>query len=179
MANDFLKIAKGSFPTGTMSVYINLKATTDRDIVGKVIIKANYSTFIKGVWMKLVGTNSVFTERYGVQSHDLLVGEDDYYKDGFHQVLIGFGDGDNCHGTYLELASGRHSWPFSFKVPYHVPATYFDGRNSINYKLVATLESPLIQNTSSRLVLNHEYIVQNYSNYSYVRLKEAQISENR
>jgi hypothetical protein len=179
MANDFVKIAKGAFPTGTMSIYINEKASTERDIVGKVVVKAAFSTFIKGVWVKLVGTNSVFCDRYGVQSHDLFTGEDDFYKDGFHQVLVGFGDGDNCHGSYLELAAGRHSWPFCFKIPYQAPATYFDGRISINYRLVGTLDSPVIQSSNNRLILNHEHITPNYSHYSYVRVKEAQIAENK
>lgn len=179
MATDFVKIAKGNFPTGTMSLYLNVKASVDRDIVGKVVMKTTFPSFVKGVWVKFMGVNSVLCEGHGVQSHDLFVGDDDHYKDGFHQVLIGFGDGDNCHGTYLELSAGRHSWPFNFKIPYHAPASYFDGRICINYKLVATLESPVIQSSNSRLVLSHEYIAPNYSNFSCLRIKEAQIAENR
>jgi hypothetical protein len=180
MANDFVKIAKGAFPTGTMSVYINTKASTkDREIVGKVVLKAAFPTFVKGVWMKFVGTNTVSSERYGVLSHDLFTGDEDHYKDGFHQVLLGFGDGDNCHGTYLELAAGRHSWPFYFRLPYYAPATYFDGKIAFTYKLVATLESPVIQTMDSRLTLKHEYVSYSYSNYSLVRIKEMQVTSNK
>ena len=179
MANDFIKIAKGSFPTGSMSVYIHKSSTKDREIVGKVVVKLSYPSFVKGVWVKLVGTNTVVEDSLPCVTHDLFSGDEDHYRDGFHHVLIGFGDGDNCHGTYLELSTGRHSWPFYFKLPYYAPATYSDWKTSIRYKLIATFESPIIQSNNSRLTLNHEHVAPNYSNFLYVRLKETHKVENR
>lgn len=176
----YIKVGKGVFTTGTLGMYLNTTTSPkEREIEGKVLLKLTYPSFVKGVWIKLVGTNSVSSEKFGVLSSDLFLGDEDHHKDGLHQVLIGFGEGDNSHGTYLEMGAGRHSWPFHFKLPYYAPASYFDGNNAISYKLVLIIDSPLVQTANNRLTLQHECVAANYSNFSYVRLKEAQVTENR
>lgn len=177
---NFVKVQKISFSSGTVSLYVNTNgAAKNREIAGKVVVKLGHPSFIKGAWIKLIGSNTVSSERSGLISYDLFTGDDEHHRDGLHQVLCGFGEGDNSHGAYLELTAGRHSWPFHFRLPHHAPASYFDGTVSISYKLVAMVESPIIQTASSRLVLSHDWLVQNYSNYSYVRIKEMQMIENK
>lgn len=129
--------------------------------------------------MKLMGVNCILSDKFGIITQDVFSGDADHYKDGFHQVLVGFGDGDNSHGSYLELATGRHSWPFYFKLPYYAPPTYFDGRISMNYKVVATFESPVIQASNNKMMLSYEHVAPNGSHFAFVRLKETQISENK
>lgn len=176
----YVKVCKSTFSTGTMAMYVNTTTSPkEREIEGKVLLKLAYPSFVKGVWIKLVGTNSVSSENLGVLSHDLFYGDEDHHKDGLHQVLIGFGEGDNSHGTYLEMGAGRHSWPFHFKLPYYAPGSYFDGSLAISYKLVAIIDSPLVQSSTNRLILQHDHIAMNYSHFSYVRLKESQVTENR
>lgn len=159
-------------------MYINSNSN-NREVEGKVVVKLSYPSFMKGVWIKLVGNNTLSSEKNGLLTHDLFVGEEEHHKDGLHQVLVGFGDGDNSHGAYLEMAAGRHSWPFHFRLPHHAPASYFDGKIYVSYRLLAVIESPIIQTPNSRLTLSHNWLVLNYSNYNYVRIKETQITENR
>lgn len=180
MATNYVKVQKASFSSGTVSLYVNtIGAAKNREIAGKVVIKLNHSAFVKGAWIKLLGSNTVSSEKNGLISYDLFTGDEEHYRDGLHQVLCGFGEGDNSHGAYLELTAGRHSWPFHFRLPHHAPASYFDGNASISYKLVAMVESPMIQTASSRLSLSYDWLVQSYSNYSYVRIKETQMIENK
>jgi len=180
MSANLVKVSKTSFSTGTVSLYVNATGSQkSREIEGKVVMKLHFPSFMKGAWIKLVGTNTLSSERNGLLSHDIFTGDEDHHRDGLHQVLVGFGEGDNSHGAYLELAAGRHSWPFHFRLPHNAPATYFDGNINISYRLVALVESPIIQTASGRVVLSHDWIVPCFSNYSYVRIKETHITENK
>lgn len=180
MSVNYTKVQKVTFSSGTVSLYVNtVGAAKYREIAGKVVVKLNHPSFIKGAWIKLLGSNTLSSEKSGLILYDLFTGDEEHHRDGLHQVLCGFGEGDNSHGAYLELTAGRHSWPFHFRLPHHAPASYFDGNVSISYKLVAMVESPVIQTASSQLNLSYDWLVQNYSNYSYVRIKETQMTENK
>jgi hypothetical protein len=176
----YLKVAKGSFSTGAVSLMINTSASpTEREIEGKVILKLAYPSFVKGVWIKLVGINSIVSDKFGCLSHDLFAGDEEHHIDGLHQVFIGFGEGDFSNGTFLELAPGRHIWPFHFKLPYYAPASYYDGKIHISYKLIVTLDSPSVQALNGKMNLQYEWVIFNYSNFSHLRIKDEQLVNNR
>ena len=173
------RIARTNFSTGSVSLYVNTADSKEREIEGRVTLKLAYPSFVRGVWIKLVGLNSIASENFGVLSHDLFIGEEDHHKDGLHQVLIGFGEGDYSNGSYLEMNPGRYCWPFHFKLPHQAPASYFDGKINISYKLIATLDSPTVQTVNSKIFLQYDWIVHNYSHFNFLRLKEAQVLGNR
>lgn len=73
-------------------------------------------------------------------------------------VFVGFGEGDNDEGNFVELPAGRHSWRFSFSIPADAPTTYRDKDTSVTYKLTAVLDSLMVETPDCRLRLNHEIV---------------------
>eukprot|EP00601_Ochromonadales_sp_CCMP2298_P001376 CAMPEP_0173184890 /NCGR_PEP_ID=MMETSP1141-20130122/9232_1 /TAXON_ID=483371 /ORGANISM="non described non described, Strain CCMP2298" /LENGTH=626 /DNA_ID=CAMNT_0014108321 /DNA_START=79 /DNA_END=1956 /DNA_ORIENTATION=- len=171
-----IKVDKATFPAGTFSLYVK-SAPHEREVEGKVVLHLSYPSFVKGVWIKLQGTASSFSPECGMVKADLLRGEEEHHEDGLHQVFLGFGQGDESHGSVLELAPGRHHWPFHFKLPSAAPASYFDGRHTISYELVATVDSPNV--FPSTLHIRSVWRVLNCSHLQVVRAREEQVEGNR
>lgn len=100
------------------------------------------SMFVRGVWVKLMGRQSLTMEPVMTAKLDLLEGQEDYYLGGFHDVLYGFGEEDESGGTLFELREGLHRWNYAFKIPESAPPSYCDEYMDVSYSATVVFDSP-------------------------------------
>lgn len=100
------------------------------------------SLFVRGIWVKLVGRQSLLVAAAASASIDLLEGHEDHYLGGFHDVLYGFGEEDEASGTLFELREGLHRWNFAFKVPDSAAPSYCDAFTEVSYTATVVFDSP-------------------------------------
>ncbi len=158
------KVAKAEFQGGTVTMYLP-KDSCNRDILtpekelhGRVEVGLRGKMFLRGIWVKLVAVNAIVTAQKEI-SYNLLQNEEDFHVDGLYETFVGFAEGDDDNGSLLEVSSGRHKWPFSFKLPSYCPPSYCDANTTISYVLTATLDSPSVavaaSSTSYSFIISH------------------------
>lgn len=108
---------------------------------------------VRGVWIKLVGRQSVNVGTVNVQV-DLFEGHEDHYLGGFHEVLYGYGEENVDNGgaaTLFELREGIHRWHFALKIPENAPSSYCDQFTEVSYELSAVFDTPEVLMLASTL----------------------------
>ena len=131
-----------------------------QEITGSVKFSTSKSLLIRGVWVKLIGSNTLKPcelSSDAVLSIDLLAGEEDHYLGGFHDVLYGFGEeeeNDRSNAATLELAIGVYEWNYSFTIPPNAPYSYCDKNVEILYTVTAYVDVPEVPNALSQVFIN-------------------------
>lgn len=179
----FRKVSKENFGAGSVSLYLNANnessmmnyLSKDREIEGKVLLNIMIPTFLKGIWVKILGSTTINypdnskLNQYNINTFDLFKESDEYYLDGLHEVLLGFGEEDNNYGSLVDIKPGRYQYPFLFKLPFNAPASYFDTNVNISYKIIVMLDSPSVSN---RIAMENEIIIPGCSKLYCLKLRE-------
>ena len=108
---------------------------------------------VRGVWIKLVGRQSINVGTVNAQV-DVFEGHEDHYMGGFHEVLYGYGEENVDTGgaaTLFELREGIHRWNFALKIPENVPSSYCDQFTEVSYELNAVFDTPEVLMLASTL----------------------------
>ena len=156
-----------------------------REIEGKLVLNLSMQSFVRGLWVKLVGCSMSTSEDLAgnvtIQSDDLFrgsssCGTDDvnYHLDGLHEVLLGYGEEVTTTTTttstgesHVILQPGQHQFCFSFTLPSNAPASFFSDSSSITYRLVAVLDA---YSEYERVTIEHDIIVLHYSHLRCLQL---------
>ena len=108
---------------------------------------------VRGVWIKLVGRQSVNVGSVNAQV-DLFEGHEEHYLGGFHEVLYGYGEECVDTGgaaTLFELREGIHRWNFALKIPENAPPSYCDQFTEVSYEAMAVFDTPEVLMLASTL----------------------------
>ena len=134
-----------------------------QEITGSVKFLTSKPLLIRGVWVKLVGSNKLKPGEHStdpVHSVDLLVGEEDHYLGGIHDVLFGFGEeeeNNRSNTAILELAVGAHEWNYSFSIPPNAPYSYCDKNVEVLYTVTAYVDIPEVPSALSQVNKEHYF----------------------
>jgi Arrestin (or S-antigen), N-terminal domain len=122
-----------------------------QELLGYVKFSPIKSVFVRGVWVKLAGFNTLHlanSPRGDVERFDLLMSDEDHFLGGVHDVLLGLGEEEEIDrntdndGALLQLDEGNHVWNFSFKLPLNAPLSFCDKNVEILYTATATVDIP-------------------------------------
>lgn len=139
---------------GDIQLWSNAKADhlePGQELHGYVKFLPIKAVFVRGVWVKLAGFNTLFLPNspHGtVERFDLLTSDEDHFLGGIHDVLLGLGEEEetdrntNSDGALLQLEEGNHTWNFSFKIPLNAPFSFCDKNVEILYTATASVDIP-------------------------------------
>ena len=150
-------VGQTEFPgIGELKFYTNsgpIYAPT-QEICGTIEFRCVRPTLlVRGVWIKLVGRQSVNVGTVNAQV-DLFEGHEEHYLGGFHEVLYGYGEENVDNGgaaTLFELREGIHRWNFALKIPENAPPSYCDQFTEISYEATAVFDTPEVLMLASTL----------------------------
>ena len=182
--NDTSSISSTSNTTHSCSS--NRTVLVGREIEGKLVLNLSMQSFVRGLWVKLVGCSMSTSEdpagNVTIQSDDLFRGsssscgaDEQYHLNGLHEVLLGYGEEDTTTTTthtstgesHVILQPGQHQWSFSFNLPSSAPASFFSDSSSITYQLVAVFDA---YSEYERVTIEHDIIVLHYSHLRCLQL---------
>lgn len=130
-----------------------------QEITGSVKFSTTKPLLIRGVWVKLIGSNKLKVGEHfndPVHSIDLLIGEEDHYLGGIHDVLFGFGEeeeNNRSNTAMLELTIGAHEWNYSFTIPSNAPYSYCDKCVEVLYTVTAYVDIPEVPSALSQVFI--------------------------
>lgn len=139
---------------GDIQLWSNAKADhlePGQEFLGYVKFLPIKAVFVRGVWVKLAGFNTLFLPNSPdgtVERFDLLTSDEDHFLGGIHDVLLGLGEEEeidrntNSDGALLQLEEGNHVWNFSFKIPLNAPFSFCDKNVEILYTATASVDIP-------------------------------------
>lgn len=139
---------------GNIQLWIPAKADhlmPGQVLSGCVTFSPTKAVFIRGVWVKFAGFNTVCpadSPDDNFQRVDLLTSDEDHFLGGMHEVLLGLGEEDETDrstfsdGALLQLDEEKHIWNFSFKIPLSAPLSYCDKNVEVLYTATACVDIP-------------------------------------
>lgn len=164
----------------------NNRVLVGREIEGKLVLNLSMQSFVRGLWVKFIGSSMSTTEdpsgNVTIQSDDLFRGvssscgaDEQYHLDGLHEVLLGYGEEvitttstTSTGESHVILQPGQHQWSFSLTLPSSAPASFFGDSSSITYQLVAVLDA--YSEYGRRVTIEHDIIVLHYSHLRCLQL---------
>ena len=129
---------------GTMVLYgFGGVLAAGQEVVFKLELVLQKKCLLRGLWAKFTATNETCIDGKTKEVKDLLVGEEDYFHGGVHDVMLGFGEEENPDATgYLEVERGTYTWPMFFTIPQTALPSYYDEIVELSYVLNIVLDVP-------------------------------------
>lgn len=154
----------------------NLMFSPGQEVSGKVTLNLKTKTFVRGLWIKFSGFNTIHlnssldqeltavrgksqapSKRGEPKSDrlciDLLAKEEDHHLGGLHIVLMGKGEEviPEEDEALLEVAAGVTEHSFCFVIPKDAPLTYHDKHVLNAYFLTVNLDSPTVSRPQTEI----------------------------
>lgn len=174
------EVGRAEFTSGSLSLLMNknLIYCGGQYIEGSVTLNLDSNTFIRGIWVKFSGLNTINKTKYSgnkIINSDLFNNHEDYHCGGIHEVLFGFGeenDTSNENFNLIEFSRGKRSWPFSFFIPESSPLSYCDDYTELIYSITAVVDAAEIPIAMTHVTYHPIignllfYIIKNYIFYT-------------